>query len=131
MHRIIALVLDLVLVFIFSVIGRASHSEALTLGGMSTTAWPFLVGALVGWAVFLAAKRVPNSFAAGAIVWVSTVVVGMLLRLASGQGVQVAFIIVASVFTALFLLGWRLVALMMRRLDRAGEPGSPSRPSTR
>lgn len=87
---------------------------------MATTAWPFLVGTLVGWGAFLAAKRVPNSFSAGAIVWVCTVAVGMALRWASGQGVQLAFIIVASVFTALFLFGWRLVALMMRRLDRAG-----------
>ena len=46
----------------------------------------------------------------GVVVWVSTVVVGMLLRKASSQGVAVSFIVVASLVTALLLLGWRVVA---------------------
>jgi len=41
--------------------------------------------------------------------------VGMALRVVSGQGTAVAFIVVATVFTALLLLGWRLVARMVRR----------------
>ena len=40
----------------------------------------------------------------------STVVVGMLLRKASSQGVAVSFVVVASVVTAALLLGWRALA---------------------
>jgi hypothetical protein len=34
----------------------------------------------------------------------------MVLRVVSGQGTAIAFIVVALVFLALFLLGWRLLA---------------------
>ena len=51
----------------------------------------------------------------GLPVWALTVVGGMLLRAASGQGVQVAFVIVASLVVGLFLIGWRAVALLVRR----------------
>ena len=40
----------------------------------------------------------------------ATVAIGMLLRKASGQGVAVSFVIVASTVTAILLLGWRGVA---------------------
>jgi hypothetical protein len=33
----------------------------------------------------------------------------------SGQGVQVAFVIVASLVLGLFLIGWRAVAMLVRR----------------
>ncbi len=35
--------LDLVLVLVFAIIGRASHGEALTPVGILVTGWPFLV----------------------------------------------------------------------------------------
>ncbi|ESV57379.1 hypothetical protein L830_3210 [Mycobacteroides abscessus MAB_082312_2258] len=35
---------------------------------------------------------------------------GMILRRLSHQGVAVSFVVVASLVTALFLLGWRAVA---------------------
>ena len=47
---------------------------------------------------------------AGVIVWASTLVVGMALRAVSGQGVQPSFVIVAGLFLALFLIGWRVVS---------------------
>ncbi|MBD3752309.1 MAG: HAD-IIIA family hydrolase [Micrococcales bacterium] len=41
---------------------------------------------------------------------------GMLLRAISGQGVQTAFVIVASIVLAVFFVGWRgVVALILRR----------------
>ncbi|MGQ4598037.1 DUF3054 family protein [Nocardia sp. R6R-6] len=43
----------------------------------------------------------------GVVVWVSTLVGGMLLRVVSGQGTAVSFVLVAGVVLALFLLGWR------------------------
>jgi len=51
-------------------------------------------------------------------VWLATVIVGMLLRKASSQGVAVSFVIVATVVTAVLLLGWRL-AWKLTRAARA------------
>ncbi len=108
-----ALAADVLLVVVFCTIGRRSHAEGLTVSGIAETAWPFLSGTLVGW-LLARAWRAPTAVApTGVIVWVSTVVVGMLLRKASSQGVAVSFIVVASVVTALFLLGWRAVAVLV------------------
>ena len=45
--------------------------------------------------------------------WVATIVVGMLLRRITSQGTAVSFIVVASLVTALLLLGWRAVAALV------------------
>ncbi|KUI24272.1 hypothetical protein AU196_20465 [Mycobacterium sp. IS-1742] len=111
----LALSADLVSVVVFCTIGRRSHAEGLTVAGIAETSWPFVAGTAVGW---LAARawRQPLSLApTGVIVWVCTIVVGMVLRKLSGQGVAVSFIIVASLVTALLLLGWRGVAMALRR----------------
>ena len=49
----------------------------------------------------------------GVVVWVCTIVVGMLLRKATSQGVAPSFIVVASLVTAALLLGWRAVARLV------------------
>lgn len=61
--------------------------------------------------------RIPLAIlGAGVAVWLYTVIGGMLLRAISGQGVQTAFVIVASIVLAVFLVGWRVVvALILRR----------------
>ncbi len=115
--RTVALALagDIVCVVVFCAIGRRSHAEGLTLDGIAETAWPFLSGTLLGW-VISRGWRAPTAIApTGVIVWLATVIVGMLLRKASSQGVAMSFIIVASVVTALLLLGWRGVAAVLRR----------------
>ncbi|GAA4090374.1 DUF3054 domain-containing protein [Actinomadura miaoliensis] len=113
-----AAALDVACVLVFVAIGRASHEEAASLAGFAGTAWPFLVGLAVGWLVTRAWRR-PEAFVpAGAGIWVSTVVVGMVLRAVSGQGTAVAFIVVATLFTALVLLGWRGVVRVVRRPAR-------------
>jgi hypothetical protein len=48
------------------------------------------------------------------------VALGMILRVVSGQGTAVAFIVVALAFLGLFLLGWRL--LSSRLLGRLATP---------
>ena len=100
---------DLVLVSIFAAIGRVSHDESLTPGGWAHTAWPFLLGTLVGW-VFVLVRRVPGgSVGAGLTVWPVTVVGGMLLRALTDQGVAVSFIIVASLVLGALLIGARFL----------------------
>ena len=111
----VALVLDVCCVLVFVIIGRASHTKGEAVAGIASTAWPFLAGLAVGW---LAARawRAPLALrAAGIVVWLCTVALGMAARVAAGQGTALAFIIVALAFLGLFLLGWRLVARLATR----------------
>ena len=110
----LALAIDLVLVAVFVLIGRAAHDEDPLLGAL-TTLWPFAVALLVGWAATLPWRAPLAMLRTGVPVWAITVAGGMLLRLASGQGTAVAFIVVATLTLALFLIGWRAVAALVIR----------------
>jgi hypothetical protein len=114
----LSLALDIVCVLVFCAIGRRSHSEGITVNGVAETAWPFLTGTAVGW-LLARGWRQPTAIApTGVIVWACTVVTGMLLRKASSQGMAVSFIVVASVVTAILLLGWRAAAAVTTRASR-------------
>lgn len=107
----LALLADVVLIIVFAAIGRRTHEEANAVVGVLSTAWPFLVGAAVGWLIVLAAKRSPlMPYPAGVVIWVATVALGMVLRKATDEGTAVSFIIVASCFNLATLVGWRLLA---------------------
>jgi len=106
----LAVLLDCLCVLVFVIIGRASHAKGEALGGIASTAWPFLAGLAGGW---LAARAWRGPFLlwpAGVGAWLGAVALGMVLRVVSGQGTAFAFIGVALAFLGLFLLGWRLVA---------------------
>lgn len=105
---------DAVVVLIFVVIGRHTHHHGETLGGLFSTAWPFGVGLLVGWAGVLVAHRRPSALPEGIVIWLFTVALGMVLRVVAGQGTAVAFIGVALGFLGLFMLGTRVVATRYR-----------------
>lgn len=124
----IALATDVVLVIIFAAIGRASHGEE-AIGpdglGLAQTTWPFLVALLVGWLTMRLWRFPLAVLNAGVAVWLYTVIGGMLLRAISGQGVQTAFVIVASIVLAVFLVGWRAIAaIIRRRASRSAPPGA-------
>ncbi|MEO6956117.1 MAG: DUF3054 domain-containing protein [Antricoccus sp.] len=121
MSRIASLVTDAVLVVVFAVIGMSSHSETLSAAGIWHTAWPFLAGAAIGWVVVLITRRPGPGLLAGGIVWVSTVVLGLIFRHLSNQGLSMPFPIIAAVVLAVFLLGWRFVARLMMS-QRARRP---------
>jgi hypothetical protein len=109
-----ALAIDGAFVLLFVVIGRATHEEDRLLGAL-VTYWPFLVGLLLGWLV-ARGWRAPLALVRTALpVWAVTVAAGMLLRIASDQGVQPSFVVVTSIVLAVFLLGWRLVAALVAR----------------
>jgi hypothetical protein len=109
---LLALIADAVLVLVFVLIGRASHDENPVLGAL-VTYWPFLVALLAGWALARAWQNPLAVLRGGVPIWVSTVALGMLLRVLSGQGVQWSFVIVTSVVLAVFLLGWRAIARLV------------------
>jgi hypothetical protein len=45
----LAVLADCCCVLVFVVIGRASHTQGESLGGIASTAWPFLAGLAGGW----------------------------------------------------------------------------------
>jgi peptidoglycan/LPS O-acetylase OafA/YrhL len=116
-----AVVLDTALVLVFVLIGRSSHDEGFSLLGSLDTAWPFVIGLCVGWLVSRA-WRAPLSLTRTALpVWASTVVIGVALRALGGQGVAVSFVIVTLLVLAVFLVGWRAIAvLVVSRTKRVG-----------
>lgn len=138
MRYVPALFLDALLVLVFAVIGRLSHDE--DPGGFLVTAWPFLAALLAGHlvaALLRARPRRPWSLAWGVVVWAVTVVVGLLLRVVTGDTAQLPFVVVATLVLGLFLVGWRALAGVLRRRgggassDEAESGGSPRTESDR
>jgi hypothetical protein len=114
-HPAVAFAVDLVCVIVFCTIGRRSHAEGLTVAGIAETAWPFLSGAAVGWLLSRGWRRPTTLVPTGVTVWVCTVAVGMLIRALISAGIATSFIVVASLSTAVLLLGWRLGVRIMNR----------------
>lgn len=102
--------LDVLVIVVFAAIGRNSHDEGIDPAGIARTSGPFLAGAIVGWAVSGAWRRPVPLRPTGLVVWACALGLGMILRVAFGGGIEPSFIVVAGVFLALFLLGWRLLA---------------------
>lgn len=118
----LAAVIDVVAIVLFVAIGRKNHHEdGSVIGGTLKIAAPFLIALAVGW-VAARAWRAPMATGTGFIVWPVTVVLGLLLRrTVFDRGIALPFIIVASAFTLLFLVGWRFLAewLIARRTPNA------------
>ena len=108
-----ALLLDLVCVVVFVSVGRSSHGEADSIGGLASTLWPFLGGLVLGWLLVLRTRRPVGAWQAGGLVWLGILVGAVVLRAVSGQGLAVSFVAVIAGFFALMLLGWRFVATRM------------------
>lgn len=132
MRKLLPLLIDVVLVIVFCAIGRRSHDEAVA-AGLLRTVWPFGTGLLLGWifAALVASRGRAAGGAArfdgtalwptGVAVWLSTLIGGMVLRVISGQGTAVSFVIVAATVLAVFLLGWRgLWSVVGRRIRVTG-----------
>jgi hypothetical protein len=99
-----------VAVLTFVAIGRSAHAHGITASGMAGTSWPFLLGLAAGWAVARAWRRPLEIGPTALLVTVTCVVVGMVLRVVSGQGTAVAFVLVALAFLGTALVGWRALA---------------------
>ena len=124
-RRAAALAVDLLAVLAFVLVGRRSHDEGDALLGLLTTLWPFAAGAVVGHALVAAARLRAGGLRGGLVAWPGTVVVGMLLRTASDQGVQTSFVVVTVVVLGVLLLGWRLVARVVRARRRRAPSSRP------
>ena len=106
----VAALADLISIVVFVAIGRRNHNEGDSLGGIAGVAAPFLIALVVGWVAARAWDR-PMKVEAAFIIWPITVALGMVLRhFVFDRGTALPFIIVATLFTGVFLIGWRMVA---------------------
>lgn len=127
MRAVRSFAFDLIAVVTFVTIGRRNHEEGLTVGGIAETAAPFVIALIVGW-VLMQAWRRPDDWVVGVGIWAFTVAGGMVLRrLVFDEGTAVSFVIVASLFTAVTIIGWRLLATFARhRQPRVPHPSPHS-----
>lgn len=119
----LAVGLDTFSIVLFVALGRREHDRESTITGLIDTAAPFLIALAVAWIV-LRAWRNPTSWRTGVGIWAIVIVGGMLLRnLVFGDGTATSFVIVATVFVGLFVVGWRLVFAVVER-RRGGDQGA-------
>jgi FtsH-binding integral membrane protein len=109
--------LDVASVVLFVAIGKREHEQDTAIAGLVSTAAPFLIALLVAWLAVRVWTR-PTAWTTGVMIWPITLVIGMVLRSAVwDDGTAVAFVIVATAFLGLTLVGWRVaLALIDRRL---------------
>jgi hypothetical protein len=78
--------------------------------------WPFALAALLAHVVLLL-RGLPTTrlWPSGVVVVATSYVLGMVLRVVSGRGVEGGFPVVAALFLAATMLGWRALVLLVRR----------------
>ncbi len=105
---LLPVVADLVCVLAFAVGGKTSHEAGDSESVVLAIVWPYALAVVVAHAGLLwRGRRTSRTWPEGVVVLAVTYVLGMLLRAASGRGIAVGFLVVAVLFLALTMLGWR------------------------
>ncbi|QYH20518.1 DUF3054 domain-containing protein [Corynebacterium aquatimens] len=101
-----AIAADYVAIAVFALLARAAHRSddmPFTFTGWLSTLWPFALGVTLGWLIVRQNK--------GGIIWAVTVITGLVIWGLRNQAVpHWSFVIVATVMSALLMLGWRAIA---------------------
>jgi len=101
---------DALCILALVIIGTRNHDTDTGVSGVLYVALPFWIALIVGW-IITRAHRSSNATATGGFVGIITVALGMVLRnLMFGRGTAAAFIVVASVFLAISMNGWRIIS---------------------
>jgi Protein of unknown function (DUF3054) len=117
-RAVVAALADIASILVFVAIGRRNHDEGTSVDGIATVAAPFLIALAVGWIAARAWSR-PMQTDAAFIIWLVTVAVGLVLRnLVFDRGTALPFVIVATLVTGAFLIGWRLIVGWAGRFSR-------------
>lgn len=110
-----AFVYDAACVLALVVIGTRNHDTDTGVTGVLFVALPFWI-ALSASRILPVVRRSPQSTVSAAATWVTTVACGMILRhFIFDRGTATAFVVVASVFLAFTMFGWREVADRLAR----------------
>ena len=106
--------LDVLSVVLFVAVGRRNHNLGNTVAGVVEVALPFLIALIVAWTTGQAWRK-PFVLSTGVIVWLITVVLGLLLRnLVFDRGIALAFVIVATLTLGFLHVGWRAIFRLVR-----------------
>jgi len=125
--------LDAAVVVLFVAIGKREHEQDSAISALFNTAAPFLIALAIAW-LALRVWKSPADWRIGVGVWAVVLVVGMLLRnVVFGNGTATAFVVVAAGFLGFFLVGWRLVVMLVdgRSAKGPATPSSREQPSNR
>ncbi len=99
---------------LFVAVGRRNHDESTGVSGIVEVALPFLLALVSGWLV-TRAWRTPHALTTGVVIWLTTVIGGLLLRnQLFNRGTATPFIIVATLVLGVLLVGRRLIARVIR-----------------
>ena len=123
MNRWLAAALDAAAFVAFAVAGGRTHSAEYGIGDFAAIVGPFLIG---WFAVALGMRlyRDPLSWVSVLVTFAGGMFVGFVLRVfVFGRDAPLVFVAVTTAFCAVFIFGWRLVALLIlksreRRLVR-------------
>lgn len=111
----LGILLDIGVVLTFVTLSRLSHNQVIDAAGVLGTAWPFLLGLVIGWLVSRS-WRTTLTFKAALAVFVCTLALGIAFRRLTFTGAQPSFVAMAFSVLSVLLMGWRLIAyLEMRR----------------
>jgi DUF3054 family protein len=107
---------DLLCVLALALGGKGSHEPGESDWILLAIAWPFALAAVLAHLVLRWRGRPPRRlWPDGPVVVAVTYAVGMLLRALSGRGLAPGFLVVAALFLAATMLGWRGIADVARR----------------
>ncbi len=110
----LALALDIFSVLLFVAVGRRNHNESAGISGVVEVALPFLIALVCSWVVSRAWQK-PDATKNGVVIWLITVVLGLVLRnLIFDRGTATPFVIVATVVLGVLLVGRRLIMRAIR-----------------
>jgi Protein of unknown function (DUF3054) len=115
----IAIGIDAICLALFVLLGRESHGLDSGVGWYLTVLWPFITG----WFVAAAVTRTYSGevrWDRAALSLLLGVALALLLRVTlTHRSAPPAFVIVAYVFNAITLLGWRVALTAWSRVKRA------------
>jgi FtsH-binding integral membrane protein len=109
-------VADLVCVLVFAIAGKTSHEASTSDWVVLAIVWPYALSVVLAHAgLLLRGRPTRRIWPEGVVVLSVTYVLGMVLRVVSGRGIAGGFLVVAVVFLALTMLGWRTILLLAAR----------------
>ncbi|HET8603605.1 MAG TPA: DUF3054 domain-containing protein [Marmoricola sp.] len=125
LRSLLPLLADVACLAAFALAGKTSHEAGASDWVVLAIAWPYVLSASLAHVWFSLRGGSPQRvWPEGTLVVAVTYVLGMALRVASGRGIAVAFLVVAALFLSLTMLGWRAVVTAAARLSRRRR-GSP------
>lgn len=106
-----AIAYDVASVLAMVIIGTRNHDTDTGIRGVAFVAAPFLVGLAIAHVMIARRSVGARATNSGLTAVAITVIMGMLTRnVFFNRGTAVAFVIVATVFLSLTMLGWRAIA---------------------